>query len=278
LTQLHSEAILSLVRSNGLKAFPCWPGTKKPVPVHGFQSTPEEIKAAFERVSGQDYNLAIGAGADSSGVIAVDLETEEVARQLFPKLDELLSMTWCIRSPHGGIVVLVKAADRIPQRRIRIAGEEHPFDICGEGGYFLVWGTIDHTKCDPAKVRCPHAGTSSYETISSGYQVMEMTEIEKGIVRRCAELGWKTDLRKWPRVSEVAGGTAEGSRNNAAFVMARYCRHTLGMPPSDALAALREWNKRNQPPLQDHELKAVLDSVCRYGGAGRGDLWSAIRK
>ena len=256
-----------MARSQGLRIFPCYSGTKYPIAVHGFESTEVEIAAAFERAKGREYNLAVVAGAVSGGVVGLDCETEEVARQLFPNFEEQLRRTWCIRTPHGGVVILVRATREVPRRSIRPAGEEHEFDICGSGGYFLIWGAIDHTKCDPSKKRCPHVGTSSYETISQASTIYEMREVGEGLRVRCAELGWTMNSRTWPKISEISRGVGEGSRNNAAFTMARFLRHTLGMEPGDGVHALAVWNQRNRPPLPERELAQIVEGVWRYSPA-----------
>ena len=257
------EGARDLAKSTGLRVFPCAPGTKLPLTPHGFKADDAEIKTAFDRAP-KGYNIALVAGAPSGGVVGIDCETEEVAWSLFDRKEAILSSTWCIRTPHGGVVVLVRAVDVVPERRIRLAGEEHPFDLCGEGGYFLIHGTIDHSKCDSAKARCPHKGRTSYETISKTLQIRDSIDTENSLLDRCAKLGWTTNGKRWPLVKEIARGVGEGSRNKAAFVMSRYLLFTLTMEPADALFALKTWNERNRPPLYDDELESVLRSASGY--------------
>lgn len=260
--QLTRDGTLTLAKSAGLKVIPCSAGTKIPSAPHGFKSSDEEIVAAFG--ANKDFNIALVSGAASGGVVGIDCETEQVAWSLFPDKEKLLGSTWCIRTPHGGIVVLVKALDTIPQRKIRLAGEEYPFDLCGEGGYFLIHGTVDHRLCDPTKARCPHRGTSSYHTVSETFTIMELAGVEASLFRRCEQLGWKTNGKKWPPLKGIAQGVPEGSRNQAAFVMSRYLLFTLSMPETDASFALKTWNSRNVPPLYEDELEAVLRSARGY--------------
>lgn len=257
------EAIRDTAKELGLRIFPCAPGTKLPLTSHGFKAEEEEITGAFSKAP-KGYNVAVVAGAASGGVVGIDCETEEVAWSLFEKKDLVLSSTWCVRTPHGGVVVVVRAVDAVPPRRLRVAGEEHPFDLCGEGGYFLIHGAVDHTKCDPKKARCPHRGRSLYETISKTVSIKEFTDLENTLESRCQQLGWLTNGRRWPLVKEVAQGVQEGQRNRAAFVMSRYLLFTLDMSEADALYALRVWNQRNKPPLFDDELEAVLRSARGY--------------
>lgn len=174
-----------------------------------------------------------------------------------------------MKTPHGGIAVILRATDVVPARRIRLAGEERPFDICGEGGYFLVWGTIDHAKCDPKKARCPHTGASNYRTISSTCAIENAQKIEEKLFARCDALGWTVNGRRWPRIRDIARGVGEGERNRAAFTMARYLFNSLQMSPEDALFGLKVWNERNRPPLSDAELERLVESARKYPKAER---------
>jgi hypothetical protein len=257
---MQPESVRDLAKSNGLKVFPCAPGTKLPLTVHGFKADDKEIEMSFAKAP-KGYNIALVAGSVSSGVVGIDCETEEVAWSLFNQREKVLSSTWCIKTPHGGVVVILRSVDTVPQRKLRIAGEDHPFDLCGEGGYFLIHGSIDHKLCDPKKSRCPHTGRSSYETISRTLSIREFMDLENTLLNRCEQLAWTTTTRKWPLVKEITGGVAEGSRNKAAFTMSRYLLFVMGMEETDALYALKVWNQRNKPPLFKDELEMVLRSA-----------------
>ncbi|MGB9792573.1 MAG: bifunctional DNA primase/polymerase, partial [Thermacetogeniaceae bacterium] len=62
-------------------------------------------------------------------------------------------------------------------------------------------------------------------------------------------------------VLELLGGVEEGRRNDAAT---RLAGHWLarGLPEAEVWLLLQDWNKRNRPPLDEKELRAVLKSIA----------------
>jgi hypothetical protein len=91
------------MRSINVCVFPCIPGTKIPITPHGFRDPPEVLEAALR--DNPEANLAAVSGRASGGLTGIDLETEEIAYQVFPKLDELKRKTWVLRTPHGVFIV-----------------------------------------------------------------------------------------------------------------------------------------------------------------------------
>jgi hypothetical protein len=185
--------------------------------------------------------------------------------------------TWILRTPHGGInVFLRETTDSILARKVRPCGPDHDFDLLGEGGYSLVYGTIDHSRCDPSKKRCPHSGVTSYETISETYQILEQTRIEESIRRRAKDLGWDWKSERTP-ISAIIDGVGEGSRNDSAFRMAIFCIRTLHIASeNDLLGALDVWNLRNKPPLPDQEIEMIARSALSR--ARNGSLPTGVFK
>jgi hypothetical protein len=75
-------------------------------------------------------------------------------------------------------------------------------------------------------------------------------------------------------IARIIQGVDEGMRNESAFLLAR-AMCCLGLSYDMSLAALRAWNRRNRPPLQERELETSAKSAYsrRYSVSG----WS-IRK
>lgn len=64
-------------------------------------------------------------------------------------------------------------------------------------------------------------------------------------------LGWQDELLK---------GVGEGQRNQSATKLAGRCL-TKGFSKEETLTYLKGWNQNNRPPLNEQELKAVVESV-----------------
>ena len=81
--------------------------------------------------------------------------------------------------------------------------------------------------------------------------------------------GEAIDRRVQAYLSRV-GSVGEGERNNAAYRVAAWLTHDMGLGDDTALAYLRDWNAGNTPPLPSHELRAALRSASKHGRRGRG--------
>jgi hypothetical protein len=200
-----------------------------------------------------------------NGYFLLDFDSIDYYHQFFPNNVALEATTMVVRSPHGGVHVWLKSSET-PRRQIRSAEE---LDLLGVGGYAVGPGsTIDHALCDRDNARCPHTGTARYE-IANSYRIMDAevlspwASIADMIREKAQTLGWQVRKDRAP-VKEIAIGVTVGSRNDSAFAMAKYVLHVLNMAPADALFALRIWNARNKPPLDERELEQVLRSASNY--------------
>jgi hypothetical protein len=70
-------------------------------------------------------------------------------------------------------------------------------------------------------------------------------------------------------IARIVQGVDEGVRNESAFLLAR-AMCCLGLSSDMALSALRAWNRRNRPPLQERELETSVRSAYsrRYSVSG----------
>lgn len=64
------------------------------------------------------------------------------------------------------------------------------------------------------------------------------------------------------RIQKILQGVSEGERNTAA---AKLAGHYLGknLSKEETFDALKSWNERNTPPIEESELKSVLDSIAK---------------
>jgi hypothetical protein len=73
------------------------------------------------------------------------------------------------------------------------------------------------------------------------------------------------------RVIDLEKGVTTGGRNETAFGMA-FALKKKGVEKGQATAELLEWNSKNQPPLPEKELMAVIDSAWKYETKGNALL------
>lgn len=251
--------------SLGLCIIPIIPGKKKPkIEWKDFEEkrpTEEELKEWFS--SGQS-TLAVVCGRVSSGSVVIDIEKKEDFDKFYG--ERVLNDTLVTATPHGGRQVFVREKGQdIPRRKIRLC-EEHPLDLCGDGGYVLVPPSIiDHEiycRQERTKPECAIQGMTSYRIVSTTTKIMEVEGVEQRITNRLKQLGWAIKPRK--PISEVLKGVPEGERNESAFNLARYLLHDRRLDEAATWQELQRWNEKNKPPLPLDELKTVFEQGKKY--------------
>ncbi len=69
-----------------------------------------------------------------------------------------------------------------------------------------------------------------------------------------------------PCINSLLTGVSAGSRDNAAFALARYYLDRVG--EAEAVTALEHWNQRNTPPLESHTIEEKIRSAGKKYGFG----------
>ncbi|MEM3453516.1 MAG: bifunctional DNA primase/polymerase, partial [Candidatus Hadarchaeum sp.] len=257
MNDVHSAA-QGYVR-RGICVIPLIAGQKKPaVKWEEYQKrlpTEEEINCWF---SSGDRNLAVVCGDVSGGLVIVDFEREADFNKFF-NLD-ILNHTLVVKTPHGGIHVYLRETGEVPRRKIKVS-EDPPVDLLGEGGYALAPPSIiDHRFCDG----CGMGGTGQYVRISTTDEIMAQAGIYRLVVGRAKALGWKITREEAANIEDIERGVPEGMRNVSAFTYARYLLFEKQLDPAAVLNELLKWNRLNNPPLPEKEIKTVLKSAQRY--------------
>jgi len=66
-----------------------------------------------------------------------------------------------------------------------------------------------------------------------------------------------------PCIFELLKGVDEGLRNNVAIRLSSYFVNFRRLEPEKAFKKLKKWNKLNNPPLSERELRSVFESALR---------------
>jgi hypothetical protein len=78
-------------------------------------------------------------------------------------------------------------------------------------------------------------------------------------------------LRRATAYMATVPGTSVGGRNQAAFRCAANLRQDFGLSDADAWPLLADWNRKNLPPLNEKELRAVFQSAGRHAKHAPGE-------
>jgi hypothetical protein len=162
-------------------------------------------------------------------VLDLDLGADLMGRQL--------PVTVCQKTGSGGMHYFFKMIDGVVNKE----GLEYRMDIRGEGGFVVLapsWHPGGEYEWVIAPGEVPYADAPAW--------LLEKMKIRK-----------KHDPK-------LAFGCPEGTRNGSA---ASIIGHILSLIHENywldfGLGGLREWNKRNTPPLPDEELVAVFKSIA----------------
>lgn len=117
---------------DGLRIFPCKPGTKVPLTEHGFKDASSDIEQIDRWWTAEPHaNIALCPEANGWGV--VDVEAEGLRDWEVTRLKHAPFETFTNRTPHGGLHIYF--AGSLPSK-VRLQGLN--IDTRGRGGYVLV--------------------------------------------------------------------------------------------------------------------------------------------
>ncbi|MCG3139041.1 MAG: hypothetical protein HJJLKODD_02918 [Phycisphaerae bacterium] len=218
-----------------------------------------------------DANVGIRTGA-ISGIIAIDIDPRHGGDGTLTKLinenGQLPPTTTAITGSGGHHLIMAHPGVNVSNRTNLWPG----IDVRSDGGYIVVppsnhasggtyqWSNgSDPWQCEPASipnwvlealVKSP--GNHACKPTSNGDE-------------------WHLLIESARRYIASADSVAEGQRNSAAFRLAgnlasfesESSHHRLS--ESDIFELMADWNRGNQPPLDDRELRQVVQSAMKNG-------------
>jgi len=217
---------------NGASVIPCKPREKTPT-INWKEyterlPTEDEITKWFQG----DENIAMICGK-ISGYTVIDLDNKsgkdllEYAKKLgFPE-------TATVKTPSGGYHLYYKYNPKW-KTGVRVFED---VDVRNDNSYVILPPSI-------------HPNGGKYELYKNIGNAILPDELGQG--RR------SNDTPNW---NEVLFGVGEGSRNDTAAKVAGL--YIARLNPSDAWQALSIWNRQNNPPLPEYELKNVFLSISQ---------------
>lgn len=238
--------------SIGLKVFPCWPRTKKPMVSDGFLAAttdPEQIKRWW---SGTKSEANIGLPMEMNGLICIDCDAKKGGprdrvefREMYGAYPDTTEQRSGSNPP--GLHLIFRAPEGIDYP---VDGEDiKPGIDVKYRGYIML---------DPSV----HPDSGNNYRLDGTDPLVNFAPLPDSLRWAIAPRVAPND--KKPGLGEMPAEIAEGSRNDTLY---RYACKLRAMGASlDGIEALllAENKNRCKPPLPDHEVRGIAASAAKY--------------
>lgn len=208
--------------------------------------TDSEIQQWFGH---NESNVAIVCGSVSGNLVVLDCDLEEVFYELASKIcqregiEDILDYTRVSQTGRGYQIWL---RTKEPVKSVKFT----KLDIKGEGGYVVAPPSI-HPNEEQYKFANPNTPIRLIDNLKTiGVDIEQKPETPGG------------DQPNW--VTRALLGVSEGERNASCISLAGYFKNHIPRDITEQI--LLDWNTKNKPPLEQHEIKTTVASAYSYGG------------
>lgn len=169
-----------------------------------------------------------------SGIIVLDIDSKEGEDYLKEKG---VPLTPCVKTYRGRHLYF-----KHPGFEVKNFVKKHGLDLRGDFGYAALPPTKD-----------PRGGAYTWQIGLDETEIAEAPEWLLGLIKEEKE----TKKLEETKLTKLLLGVKKGSRHDTATKLAG---HWLGkrLPASEALSLLKDWNKKNKPPLPEPELQQII--------------------
>jgi len=185
-----------------------------------------------------DTNIAIVTGTISNNLVVIDFDNIDIYQDWINSHKEIDESTWIVKTGKGYHVYL-RLTGKVP-RKFKFNGG----DVQGNGAYVL----------GPPSV---HPDGELYNFISKPEKIFEIENLEQiNIYPKNI-----SNQRDW--AEKASKGVPENYRNDTGIRLAGLWR-SRGDSENAILGKLIDWNKKNEPPLAEEDLKSIAKSAAKY--------------
>lgn len=196
----------------------------------------EEVEDWFKYTP--NTNIAIVTGTVSGNLVVIDFDDKKIFDEWFESHKEIAENTWLVETARG-YHVYFKLKGKIP-RKFKFKGG----DVQGNGAY-VVAPPSDHPD------EKPYNFINKTEKI---FEIENLAEIDIYPENISNQSDWAEKALK---------GVPENYRNDTGIRLAGLWR-SRGDSEDTILEKLIDWNKKNEPPLAEEDLKPIAKSAAKY--------------
>ena len=212
--------------------------------------TPEEMEACFQ-----------DSGWDRWGICGKDnlvlMDSDKIG--MYEALSKVLPDTFEVTSPRRGIPAkyLIVCGEQVPNKTLHLKGEEEGAgEVRADNEYLVTCGTeITFKDLVTGEQR-----TGVYKiTKNAPFARMEYDDFMKAVLPFLGK-----DSTQKITFEQMRKGVASGTRHAQGI---KYATFLVGVQKFDGvttLHAMQEWNKLNQPPMNDSDLIRMVENASGY--------------
>lgn len=238
--------------------------------------TPEEIQKWLDE--GLFQNIGLVLGKVSGNIVAIDLDDPDIVPDLGLDLDKIIDEgNWVQATGKPGRYHIICKNKDDPGNTIKdnAVHLEHR----GNGSYIVVCpsqhpnGNIYHflnyeKPKDLVKLKSVDSRKVFTDMIQKLYE-------KRGIKRTVAPMPVGERDAKCVE-NALQKGQELGARNDTAYMLSAYYRFVKKLQPEEIKLLVRNWNKKNAPPLPESELDKVVSSALNSGKRPGCNRWQQL--
>jgi hypothetical protein len=227
---------------------------------------PTDAEVARWFCDGRRHNVAVVCGKVSGNLVVLDFDDTAIYEKFF-NTEKIERETIVVRTGGGKRHVYVRSAEPLPSFRV----PQVKLEVRSDGNIVIAPPSM-------------HPSGSRYEFVGNTRKVLEVDDLLETVLGTAKEkfgiepfqiadrrledfeaTGTKERYkgRAPPCIFRLLQGVGEGFRNEAAARLSSYYLYVKGYTPERTWKRLLEWNTKNQPPLDESELRGVLNSIAR---------------
>jgi len=238
-------------RSEGLNIIPCRVPKENEdreiakLPAIKWKEFQEKI---YDAVIDKGINIAIICGKISGNLVVIDVDKNDLdlVNEIYP---DALKKTRVVKTGRGRYHIYFYVSDLPKTLRLNKPNGDH-IDVQSNGAYVVAPPSI-------------HPNGQEYKIVSETQEIKTVNF--QDIVVNLEKAGFKVESVEGKKLTDLAmGKIKKGDRHNSAM---RYC-HLLFYGQRLDQETIRyemiKWNKTLQPPMEDDELKKIVDDCIIY--------------
>ena len=225
--------------------------------LRGHRTTPEQVKSWWQQF--KPCNFAILTGIEH-GLVVVDADSDDAIEFCYSVLHETPMR---VRTRRGMHLFFRHPGFKVSSRRVL---DDPPIDVKADGGLVTAPGSTHETgfvyRLDDGADILPVINLPIYQKSWFPEKIIPIP-----VPRPRMDVGQHDRAQRY---LDRIQGAGSGARNSQTYKAAVAMANDFALDQDTTLAIMADWNKKNDPPLTDQELRTIVESAAKGGRYPRG--------